>query len=60
MKPRVYVETTIPSFYFEVRKEPEMVARRHWTREWWDRRREGYTAVTSIPVLDELEAGEEG
>jgi predicted nucleic acid-binding protein len=57
MKPRVYIETTIPSFYFEVRKEPEMVARRHWTREWWDRRREGYTAVTSIPVLDELEAG---
>ena len=23
MKPRVYVETTVPSFYFEIRKEPE-------------------------------------
>ncbi len=35
-KPRVYIETTIPSFYFEIRKEPEMVARRLWTRRWWD------------------------
>jgi hypothetical protein len=25
---RVYVETTIPSFFFEIRKEPEMVARK--------------------------------
>jgi hypothetical protein len=58
MKPRVYIETTIPSFYFEVRTEPEMVARRQWTREWWDARREDYAVVTSIPVLDELEAGD--
>jgi len=33
---RIYVETTIPSFYHEVRSEPEMVARRNWTREWWN------------------------
>jgi len=26
-KPRVYIETTIPSFYHEVRTEPEMVLR---------------------------------
>lgn len=31
----IYVETTIPSFYYEVRTEPEMLARRSWTREWW-------------------------
>jgi hypothetical protein len=29
-----YVETTIPSFYHEVRTEPEMVARKEWTRRW--------------------------
>jgi len=34
MKPSVYVETSSPSFYFEVRTEPEMLARRQWTREW--------------------------
>ena len=59
MKPRVYIETTIPSFYFEARTEPEMVARRHResvrgiVRPW-----ENYALVTSIPVLDELEAGD--
>ena len=31
----VYIETSIPSFYVETRQEPEMVARRNWTREWW-------------------------
>ena len=31
-----YIETTIPSFYHEVRAEPEMVARRDWTRRWYD------------------------
>jgi len=55
--PRVYIETTIPSFYHEIRKEPEMVARRGWTRDWWDSRRQEYAPVTSIPVIEELEAG---
>jgi len=31
-KPRIYVETTIPSFYFEERPAPDIVARRDWTR----------------------------
>lgn len=57
MKARVYVETTIPSFYFEVRAEPEMVARRDWTREWWDDHRLNYELFTSEAVVDELEKG---
>src|SRR5882724_2638526 len=57
MQPRVYIETTIPSFYYEVRTEPEMVARRNWTRTWWDDQRHTYELVTSVAVLDELEAG---
>ena len=32
----IYVETSIPSFYFETRGQPEHQARRNWTREWWD------------------------
>ena len=57
---RVYVETTIPSFYYEARKEPEHVARRRWTRTWWDahRHRHGYELVTSEAVIDELESGD--
>jgi len=58
MRPTVYIETTIPSFYFEVRTDPESVARRNWTQEWWDEWRDGYNLVTSQAVLDELEGGE--
>lgn len=56
-KPRVYIETTIPSFYCEVRKEPEMVVRKAWTREWWDHKRYNYELVSSEAVLDELSYG---
>ena len=52
--PRVYVETSIPSFYYEDRTSPEMVARRHWTRQWWAQASEHYELVTSAAVLNEL------
>ncbi|MCP9495508.1 MAG: type II toxin-antitoxin system VapC family toxin [Pyrinomonadaceae bacterium MAG19_C2-C3] len=58
MKPKVYVETSIPSFYHEVRTEPDMVARKMWTRQWWNECRADYSLVTSIAVLDELEGGD--
>jgi hypothetical protein len=35
MKPRVYIETTIPSFYHEARTSPDVEVRRDWTRQWW-------------------------
>lgn len=57
-KPKVYIETSIPSFYHEVRTEPDMVARREWTRDWWDERRNAYELVTSDAVLDELRRGD--
>ena len=57
MKPSVYIETTIPSFYHEVRTEPEMIARRDWTREWWDHHRARYDVFTSEAVIEELEIG---
>jgi len=57
MKPRVYVETTIPSFYHEVRTAPDIVARREWTRRWWEEASELYELVTSPAVLDELAGG---
>ena len=58
MKPLVYIETTIPSFYYEVRQEPEMVARRNWTREWWKSYRPLFVLTTSEAVLAELGEGE--
>jgi hypothetical protein len=59
MAVRAYVETSIPSFYFEARPEPQMVARREWTREWWSRATTVRTElVTSVAVIDELERGD--
>jgi hypothetical protein len=52
-----YIETTIPSFYYEVRPEPDMVARRDWTRRWLDSAIETDRVVTSAAVLKELENG---
>jgi predicted nucleic acid-binding protein len=57
MKPLVYIETTIPSFYYEIRTEPEIAARKEWTRQWWDKSRHHYQLVTSEAVLDEIEKG---
>lgn len=58
MKSKVYIETSIPSFYYEIRQEPEMVARRNWTRKWWNRHRKYYKIVTSEAVTDELGRGD--
>lgn len=55
---RIYVETSIPSFYFEIRTEPDMVARRDWTRLWWSRAHGRDELVTSQAVLSELARGD--
>jgi len=57
MAKRVYIETTIPSFYHEGRSEPHMIARREWTREWWEGQRQHYQLVTSVAVIEELQYG---
>ncbi|MGL4463038.1 MAG: type II toxin-antitoxin system VapC family toxin [Planctomycetia bacterium] len=56
-KPRIYVETTIPSFYYEARTAPAIIARREWTRDWRGQALGRDESVTSPAVLDELAAG---
>ncbi len=58
MKPRVYVETSILSFYNETRQEAEMVARRNWTRSWWRKATLESDLVSSLAVVEELQRGE--
>jgi hypothetical protein len=55
----VYVETTIPSLYHDVRPSPEIVARRNWTRQWWGSAHARYRLVTSEAVIEELEGGDQ-
>ncbi len=55
---RVYIETTVPSFYHEVRSEPDMIAKRELTRQWWDHERARYDVFASVAVIEELGEGE--
>ncbi len=45
------------SFYHDVRTEPEMIARREWTRKFWDFAKNDYTLLSSPAVIEELEQG---
>lgn len=56
---RIYIETTVVSFYFNVRPEAEMVARQNWSRRWLDAAlNSADELVTSLAVETELSAGE--
>lgn len=57
IKPRVYVETSIPSFYHEQRTNPDVVVRREWTRLWWAEAPSKYELVISPAVIGELSLG---
>ena len=52
--PSVYIETTIPSYFFETRNTPQVIAWRDATRLWWDRYRHGYDLYSSRGVRSEL------
>lgn len=58
MKPKVYIETSIPSFFYETREEAQFVAMREWTQDWWKNEKDHYQCVTSDAVINELEMGE--
>jgi len=58
MQQAVYIETSIPSFYYEDRTDAAAVARREWTRQWWDNQRHNFELFSSHAVLDELKRGE--
>lgn len=56
---RIYIETTVVSFYYNIRPQPEMVARQNWTRRWLDRALlTSDELVTSVAVESELNGGD--
>ena len=57
MRESVYIETTIFSFYHDLRTAPAVVAMREWTQQWWDNHRDEYDVATSVAVIAELEVG---
>ena len=58
MKPRMYIETTVPS-YLTAWPSRDLIraARQQSTREWWAKR-DGFDLFTSQIVVDECEAGD--
>ena len=54
MKPKVYIETSIPSFYHETRQNAEALVRKEWTRRWWNLERQKYQLFTSEAVYAEM------
>jgi len=56
---RFYIDTTVVSFCFKARPEPEMVARQNRTRRWLDAALlASDELVTSVAVETELNAGD--
>lgn len=53
MPPRVFIETTIPSYYYETRRDPRSVVWRAQTRTWIDQYARAYELVTSDLVIAE-------
>jgi predicted nucleic acid-binding protein len=52
---KIYIETSIPSFYFDTRPGVKMKARREWTREWWAKAKHYESRLISYAVLAELD-----
>ena len=57
MKQTIYIETTIPSYYYSQRKASDLVVLSRWTREWWDKESPEFELATSLAVIEELERG---
>jgi len=53
----IYIETSIPSFYYTLRTDPESVARMHWTHQWWNENSQKFELMTSAAVIAELSKG---
>jgi len=54
----VYIETSIPSFYYEDRVDIATMARQKWTQQWWDNYRYDFELFSSNAVIEELQNGE--
>jgi predicted nucleic acid-binding protein len=59
MKPKLYMETTVPS-YLTSRPSRDLIIAGHQqiTREWWEKRRDAFDVFISQLVVDEASAGD--
>lgn len=61
MKPKLYLETTIPSYLISWPSRDLIIAgHQQITREWWEKRRDAFQIYISQLVVDEARAGDPG
>jgi hypothetical protein len=59
MKPRLYLETTIPSYLVARRsRDLRLAADQETTQQWWDTEREDFLIFISATVLKEVRRGD--
>jgi hypothetical protein len=59
MKPKVYIETTIPSLLTAwPNRDIEILAQQIATKEWWEKRRQAFDLFVSQEVLKEVARGD--
>lgn len=59
MKPKVYIETSIVSYYTShPSRDLVTAARQQITREWWEENRYWFEVYISAPVLEEAKGGD--
>ena len=57
MPKRIYIETTIPSFYFTLRTDEDSLTKKRLTRQWWEKYADRFILTSSAAVLAELARG---
>jgi hypothetical protein len=59
MKPRLYLETTIPSYLVARRsRDLRLAADQETTQQWWESERQGFLLFISTTVLKEVRRGD--
>ena len=59
MKKKIYIETTIPSYYVgKSSKDIIILARQEITRDWWNDHRQYYDLFISDIVIEEVSRGD--
>jgi len=60
MKPTVYIETTVPSYYVaRSSRDVIVLAHQEITRQWWEKRLSMFDAYISPVVLEEAGRGDQ-
>ena len=56
-KKRIYIDTSIPSFYYTLRTDEDALAKQRRTQQWWNEYANQFSLTSSVAVIGELTRG---